>query len=113
RFEYADLLLGAFPAIGPALAAQLALLRALVPPAVTSYEATRVLFAVLLVALFWLYGMALWLVARAPHRAAVATMLGTTVAFQLVLLPLPGVFSTDLFSYAFYGEVAGRLGGSP
>lgn len=113
RFEYADLLLGAFPAIGPVLAAQLGLLHALVPAAVASYEGTRVLFAALLVALFGLYGGALWLVARASRRAVLVAVLGTTLAFQLVLLPLPGVFSTDLFSYAFYGEVAGRLGGSP
>jgi alpha-1,6-mannosyltransferase len=113
RFEYADLLLGAFPAIGPVLAAQLDLLQALAPAAVASYEGTRVLLAVLLVAAFGLYGGALWLVARVSRRAALVAVLGTTLAFQLVLLPLPGVFSTDLFSYAFYGEVAGRLGGSP
>ncbi len=113
RFEYADLLLGAFPAIARALAAQLGLLRALVPAAVSSYEGTRVLFLVLLVALFWLYGLALWLALRASGRKVVLAVAATTLAFQLVLLPLPGVFSTDVFSYAFYGEVAGRLGGSP
>ncbi|HLH21876.1 MAG TPA: hypothetical protein VK066_05105 [Chloroflexota bacterium] len=113
RFEYADLVLGAFPAIGPVLAAQLALVRAIAPPAVASYEGTRVLFMALLGSLFALYGVALWLVARASRRVAVVLVLATTLAFQLVLLPLPGVFSTDLFSYAFYGEVAGRLGGSP
>jgi alpha-1,6-mannosyltransferase len=113
RFEYADLLLGAFPPLGPVLAAQLGLLRALVPPAVASYEGTRVLFAVLLAALFGLYGLALWLVARVSRRAVMVAVLGTTLAFQLVLLLLPGTFSTDLFSYAFYGEVAGRFAASP
>jgi hypothetical protein len=113
RFEYGDLLLGAFPTIGPVLAAQLSGFHALLPSAVTSYEGTRVLMLVLLVGLFWLYGLALWLVGWAPRRATLLLVLGTTLAFQLTLLPLPGVFSTDLFSYAFYGQVAGRLGGSP
>jgi hypothetical protein len=72
-----------------------------------------VLFMALLVALFALYGLALWLVGRAPRRVTIGLVLGATLAFQLALLPLPGLFSTDLFSYAFYGEVAGRLGGSP
>ena len=47
-----------------------------------------------------------------PASLVIAVVM-MTLACQVVLLPLPGVFSTDLFSYAFYGEVAGRLGGSP
>ena len=113
RFEYGDMLLGAFPALGPVLAAQLGAFRALLPSAVASYEGTRVLFLFLFIGLFWLYAVALWLLGRTPRRVALLLVLGTTLAFQLILLPLPGVFSTDLFSYAFYGEVAGRLGGSP
>ena len=101
-----------FPA-WPVLAAQLGLLRALAPAAVASYEGTRVLFAVLLVGLFGLYGLALWSAAWASRRAVVIAVVMMTLVCQAVLFPLPGVFSTDLFSYAFYGEVAGRLGGSP
>jgi hypothetical protein len=113
RFEYADLLLGAYPAIATVLGAQLALARAVALGAVASYRGTAVLFTLILVALFGLYLGALVLVRGAPRRAAVAILLATTLGFQIVLLPLPGVFTTDLFSYAFYGEVAGHFGQSP
>src|SRR5579884_3631067 len=113
RFEYSDLLFRAFPAIARLLAAQLGAVQAIVPAAVASYEATALLFCALLAVLFGLYVLALIVVPRVPRRAAVATVLGATLAFQVVLLPLPGVLTTDLFSYALYGEVAGRFGGSP
>jgi hypothetical protein len=113
RFEYPDLLFGAFPGVAHVLAAQLALVQALLPTVLATYEGTRVFFAGLLVALFAVYAIALGCVRQAPRRLVVGMALATTLASQVVLLPLPGLVSTDLFSYAFYGEVAGRLGGSP
>jgi hypothetical protein len=113
RFEYPDLLFAAFPVVADVLAAQLALVHAWLPAAVTSHEGTRVLWVGLLGAAFALYLVALGLVRVAPRRATVIAVIVTTLAYQLILLPLPGVFSTDLFSYAFYGEVAGYFGGSP
>ena len=113
RFEYPDLLFAAFPPVAEVLGGQLALMRALVPAAVTTHEGTRVLWVGLLGAAFGLYLAALALARITPRRWTVLAVVGSTLACQLVLLPLPGVFSTDLFSYAFYGEVAGRFGGSP
>src|SRR5581483_4200816 len=113
RFEYVDLLFRAFPWIADLLAALLGAAQVILPAAVGSYEATALLFCGLLVALFGLYALALLVVRYVPRRTAVAALLGVTLACQLVLLPLPGVFTTDLFSYAMYGEIAGRFGGNP
>jgi hypothetical protein len=113
RFEYADLLFSAWPAIAHLLAVQLAVLQALAPATVASHAGTVALLLGLLAGLGGLYLGALWLSARLPRRFVIVTLLAATAAFQLVLLPLPGTFTTDLFSYAFYGEVAGRLGASP
>jgi hypothetical protein len=111
RFEYADLLFTAFPAIATAVATQLGLARLVL--GTVSYEAMALLVGGLFLALFGLYLLALVTIDRTPRRAAVATVLGATLAFQVVVLPLPGVFTTDLFSYAMYGEIAGRFGDSP
>src|SRR4051794_9208542 len=113
RFEYVDLLFTALPAIARGVAAQLQLARAVPLASDDPYDAMALLVVGLFLALFGLYALAVPAIARAPRRAAVATVLGATLAFQVVLLPLPGVFTTDLFSYAMYGEIAGRYGDSP
>ncbi len=113
RFEYPDLLFAAFPAVAHVLAAQHQLVATMAPLAVTSAHGARLLWAALMLGLFGLYFAALWLAGRVSARCALAITAAFTLGTQLVLLPLPGVFSTDLFSYAFYGEMSGRYGDSP
>jgi hypothetical protein len=113
RIEYADWLLAAWPWVGGVLAGLLRLVGAIAPAALASYQGTAVLLVGLLAGQFVLYLLAVWLVGRVSRRLALGTLLALTALVQAVLLPLPGVFTTDLFSYAMYGEIAGRFGGSP
>jgi hypothetical protein len=113
RFEYVDLLLEAHPWIAGVLATQLAFFRVVAPATLESHHGTTLLFMGLWAAAFVLYVVALRVVGAAPPGPALALILAATLAFQATLLPIPGLFTTDLFSYAFYGEVAGRFGGSP
>src|SRR5829696_5253933 len=81
RFEYADLLFTAFPAIAGGVAVQLGLARTVLLAAAVPYDAMALLIVGLFLALFGLYALALWAIARAPRRAAVATVVGATLAF--------------------------------
>src|SRR5438045_7224868 len=87
RFEYADLLFTTFPAIAGVVAAQLRLARAVPLASAVPYDAMALLVVGLFLALFGLYALALRAIVRIPRRAALATVLGATVAFQVVLLP--------------------------
>lgn len=113
RFEYAEWLMATWPWVAGGLAAALRLLGAVVPGTLASYQGSALLLVALLLLQFGIYLLALWLVGRVSRRSALSTVLALTGLVQAVLLPLPGVFTTDLFSYALYGEIAGRFGGSP
>jgi len=113
RIEYADWLLAAWPWVGGGLAVVLRLVGVVAPAALASYQGSALLLLSLLIGQFMLYLLALWLVGRVSRRLAVGVLLALTALVQAVLLPLPGVFTTDLFSYAMYGEIAGRFGSSP
>ncbi len=57
---------------------------------------------------FALYLAALWLVRQGlPSRWGTIAVVGPAVAFQITLFLMPGVFTTDLFSYVMYGQIAG------
>jgi hypothetical protein len=49
----------------------------------------------------------------ATRRGAVWLVLGFAGLFQLTLLLIPGVFSTDVFSYLAYGQLGGTYGLNP
>jgi hypothetical protein len=54
---------------------------------------------------------------RVGSRTERLFLLGVTLActllFQVVLFSMPGVFTTDMFSYVTYGFIAGSFGGNP
>lgn len=49
----------------------------------------------------------------AARRGASGVVLGFALLFQLTMLLMPGVFSTDIFSYLVYGQLAGVYGLNP
>jgi alpha-1,6-mannosyltransferase len=49
----------------------------------------------------------------ASRRGAVALVLGFAGLFQLTLLLIPGVYSTDVFSYLAYAQLGGTYGLNP
>jgi hypothetical protein len=49
----------------------------------------------------------------ASRRGALVLVLGFAGLFQLTLLLIPGVFSTDVFSYLAYGQLGGTYGLNP
>jgi hypothetical protein len=81
-----------------------------------------VVVASYLLLLFALFGIYLWAVRRSFRTRAVRVeeapvalrrITGFTVAALLVLLVVPGVLSTDLFSYAWYGRIVAVFGDNP
>jgi hypothetical protein len=48
-----------------------------------------------------------------PRWWGVAAVLAPPLAFQATLFFMPGLFTTDLFSYVMYGHIAGAYGVSP
>jgi len=48
-----------------------------------------------------------------PHRWGTFAVVAPALAFQATLFLMPGLFTTDLFSYAMYGHIAGGLGLNP
>ena len=77
------------------------------------------LYLVLLFALFALYLWAMKRVFRAgvlrkeDAGGALKLVVGITLVALLVLLIVPGVLSTDLFSYVWYGRIVGVFGDNP
>ncbi|MBI4491462.1 MAG: DUF2029 domain-containing protein [Chloroflexi bacterium] len=64
--------------------------------------------------LFGLYLVAATLVYRArPGRGLAWLVLALALLFQVTLFFMPGVFTTDIFSYAMYGHIAGVYGLNP
>ena len=63
---------------------------------------------------FGLY-LAAFLLTRAglPRFWGVAVVIAPALAFQATLFLLPGLFTTDLFSYVVYGQIAGPYGLNP
>jgi len=83
-------------------------------------DITGGLWLILYSALFALYLAGFLLLrwsARAGSSLEQRVMLSTVVAFatgfQVVLFLMPGVFTTDMFSYVIYGRIAGSYHGNP
>jgi hypothetical protein len=86
------------------------------PPGSPVYVVPTSVLAVLMVCLAAVYGAALLVLERiSPNhrRAALAIVLAGTFVFQLTLLPLPGLFSQDVFSYIAYGRLTNDYGLNP
>jgi alpha-1,6-mannosyltransferase len=59
-------------------------------------------------AAFVLYLLAFWLIrAGLPRGWDTVAVLAPALAFQTTLFLMPGLFTTDLFSYVMYGHIAG------
>ena len=52
-------------------------------------------------------------VLRQATRAAAGIVIGGAVTFRLTLALLPGLFSTDIFSYVMYGRISAVYGQNP
>ena len=66
------------------------------------------------VAAFVLYLAAFWLTrAGLPVGWGAVVVVAPALAFQATLFLMPGLFTTDLFSYAMYGQIAGPYGLNP
>lgn len=76
------------------------------------HGASLVAFAVFAVAVaaasFLLVLRAAW-----QGRVGVRTVVALTIAYHVVVLMLPLLFSRDVYSYAFYGRIAGVHGANP
>jgi hypothetical protein len=63
---------------------------------------------------FLLYLVAVLLVRGGlPPIVGVAAVIGPALAFQATLFALPGLYTTDIFSYVMYSHIAGVLGVNP
>ena len=77
------------------------------------------MFVLLVLALFVIYIYALrrtalpGVITAADSRLAFRTIIAVTILILLLLLVIPGVLSTDLFSYVWYGRIFGVFGGNP
>jgi alpha-1,6-mannosyltransferase len=61
-----------------------------------------------------LYVVALWLTASGlPRVPGAAVVVGAAAAFHATLFAMPGLFTTDLFSYITYGRIAGYYNVNP
>jgi alpha-1,6-mannosyltransferase len=68
----------------------------------------------LFVAAFCLYLLAFALAQLGlPNGWGAAVVVGSAIAFQATLFLMPGLFTTDLFSYVIYGQIAGVHGFNP
>ncbi|HYU18249.1 MAG TPA: hypothetical protein VEQ11_06090 [Chloroflexota bacterium] len=68
----------------------------------------------LFIGAFCLYLVAFLLVrAGLPKGWGTAGVLGPAIAFQVTLFLMPGLFTTDMFSYVVYGDIAGAYGLNP
>jgi hypothetical protein len=78
-----------------------------------------ILYVLLVAALFtvFLFTARILFTRRNPSdgelRSSLRLLVGFTVGFLSVLFIVPGTFSTDLFSYAWYGRIYGLLGDNP
>jgi hypothetical protein len=103
-FEY----LSQYPAVWERLLPLLARLEAVAPEAPRSVELLVGLLVRLFVGAFGLYLVAFFLTAAGlPRGWGAVTVLAPALAFQATLFLMPGLFTTDLFSYVMYGQIAG------
>src|SRR5262245_49686901 len=77
------------------------------PPPVAAEMATRLIAGLLLMSLGYVVALA---VARG---AMTKLVVGLALLFRLTLSLLPGLFSTDVFSYVMYGRTVAVYGGNP
>jgi hypothetical protein len=77
------------------------------PTAATSLEQLTTLLSLFWLVSFGLYFVAFLVARRLPQRWWLAApVLLAALVFQLTLALMPGIFTTDLFSYAMYGYIA-------
>lgn len=87
---------------------------ALLPGIDRSLEINVNVLSATFAALFALYIGAATLVHRARPREGLAVLvLALALLFQVTLFFMPGIFTTDIFSYAAYGYIAGVYGLDP
>lgn len=87
---------------------------AVVPQAPTSLELNVNLLLAVFAALFALYFTAATVAYRwLPGRGSAALILAWALLFQVTLFFMPGLFTTDVFSYAMYGRIGGVYGFNP
>jgi hypothetical protein len=63
---------------------------------------------------FVLYLLAILLVRGGlPPVLGMAAVIGSALAFQATLFAMPGLYTTDIFSYVMYSHIAGPIGANP
>lgn len=103
-----------YPAVWERLLPLLAHLEAWLPGSARSLDLLVNMLMGAFVAAFVLYLLAFFLVrAGLPRGWGVAAVLAPALAFQATLFAMPGLFTTDLFSYVMYGQIAGVLAVNP
>jgi alpha-1,6-mannosyltransferase len=103
-----------YPAAWERLVLLLARLEEIWPGSTGSLDVLVDLLVRTFIAAFVLYLAAFFLTrARLPRGWGVVAVLAPPLAFQITLFTMPGLFTTDMFSYATYGQIAGVYGVSP
>ncbi len=103
-----------FPAAWERLVPLVARLEELWPGSTGSLDILVDLLVRTFVVAFMLYLAAFFLTrAGLPSGWGAVAVLAPPLAFQITLFTMPGLFTTDMFSYATYGQIAGVYGVSP
>jgi len=103
-----------YPAVWERLVRLLARLELWWPGSTGALEPLVDLLVRAFVVAFILYLAAFFLVrAGLPRGWGIVAVLAPPLAFQATLFTMPGLFTTDMFSYAMYGQIAGVYGVSP
>jgi len=103
-----------YPDVWERLVRMLVRFEAIWPGATSSLDVLIDTLVRLFIAAFVLYLGAFFLTrAGLPRGWGIVAALAPPIAFQVTLFSMPGLFTTDLFSYAMYGQIAGVYGVSP
>jgi alpha-1,6-mannosyltransferase len=103
-----------YPSIWERLVPMLGRMEQIWPGSTSSLEILIDLLMRVFIIAFVLY-MAAFFLTRAglPRIWGAVAVLAPPLAFQITLFLMPGLFTTDIFSYADYGQIAGVYGVSP
>jgi alpha-1,6-mannosyltransferase len=103
-----------YPAVWERLVQMLARMEQFWPGSTGSLAILIDLLMRVFIVAFILYMVAFFLTrAGLPRGWGVVAVLAPPLAFHITLFTMPGLFTTDLFSYADYGQIAGVYGVSP